>query len=39
MTKLEKVYPMLAGRIAFNVVDGVIRMAIFLAFLYRACRA
>jgi uncharacterized protein YqhQ len=34
VTKLEKVYPILAGRIAFNVADGVIRMAIFLAFLY-----
>ena len=27
-------YPILAGRIAFNVADGLIRMAIFLAFLY-----
>lgn len=34
VTKLEKVYPVLAGRIAFNVADGVIRMAIFLGFLY-----
>ncbi len=34
VTKLEKVYPVLAGRIMFNVADGVIRMAIFLAFLY-----
>jgi uncharacterized protein YqhQ len=34
VTKLEKVYPFLAGRIAFNVADGLIRMAIFLAFLY-----
>jgi uncharacterized protein YqhQ len=34
VTKLEKVYPVLTGRIAFNVADGLIRMAIFLAFLY-----
>ena len=33
-TKLEKVYPAVHGRILFNVVDGVIRMGIFLAFLY-----
>jgi uncharacterized protein YqhQ len=38
VTKLEKVYPVLAGRIAFNVADGVIRMAIFLAFLYTMSR-
>ena len=34
VTKLEKVYPVLSGRILFNVTDGLIRMAIFLAFLY-----
>ena len=34
VTKLEKVYPVLTGRIMFNVADGVIRMAIFLGFLY-----
>jgi len=38
VTKLEKVYPMLTGRIAFNVADGLIRMAIFLAFLYAMSR-
>ncbi len=38
VTKLEKVYPVLAGRIAFNVADGLIRMAIFLAFLYGMSR-
>jgi uncharacterized protein YqhQ len=38
VTKLEKVYPILTGRIAFNVADGVIRMAIFLAFLYGMSR-
>jgi uncharacterized protein YqhQ len=38
VTKLEKVYPMLAGRIAFNVADGLIRMAIFLGFLYAMSR-
>ena len=38
VTKLEKVYPPLTGRIAFNAADGLIRMAIFLAFLYSMSR-
>jgi len=38
VTKLEKLYPVLQGRIAFSVADGVIRMAIFLAFLYALSR-
>jgi uncharacterized protein YqhQ len=38
VTKLEKVYPVLQGRIAFSAADGVIRMAIFLAFLYALSR-
>jgi uncharacterized protein YqhQ len=38
VTKLEKVYPMLTGRIAFNVADGLIRMVIFLGFLYAMSR-
>jgi uncharacterized protein YqhQ len=38
VTKLEKVYPVLTGRLAFNVADGAIRMAIFLAFLYAMSR-
>ncbi len=38
VTQLEKVYPALHGRIAFNVADGVIRMAIFLTFLYSMSR-
>jgi uncharacterized protein YqhQ len=38
VTKLEKVYPALQGRIAFNVTDGVIRMGIFLVFLYLVSR-
>ena len=33
-TRLGKVYPVLQGRMAFNLADGVIRIAIFLAFLY-----
>src|SRR5215813_7557732 len=33
-TLLKKVYPVLEGRIAFNLVDGLIRMAIFLAFMW-----
>jgi uncharacterized protein YqhQ len=37
-TLLEKVYPALHGRIAFNLVDGGIRMAIFLGFLYMISR-
>lgn len=39
VTKLGKIYPMLQGRIAFNVADGLLRMAIFLAFLYFVSRA
>ncbi|MGA2133066.1 MAG: DUF1385 domain-containing protein [Bryobacteraceae bacterium] len=34
VTSLEKVYPILKGRIAFNAADGIIRIAIFLAFLF-----
>jgi uncharacterized protein YqhQ len=34
VTKLQKLYPPLAGRVPFNVADGLIRMAIFLGFLY-----
>jgi uncharacterized protein YqhQ len=37
-TLLEKIFPVLEGRIAFNLVDGVIRLAIFLAFLYGISR-
>jgi uncharacterized protein YqhQ len=37
-TVLEKLYPALHGRIAFNVTDGVIRIAIFLGFLYMISR-
>ena len=37
-TLLEKVFPALEGRIAFNLVDGGIRMAIFLGFLYLISR-
>jgi uncharacterized protein YqhQ len=38
VTKLQALYPPLHGRIAFNFADGVIRMAIFLAFLYLVSR-
>ena len=34
VTKLEKFYPVLDNRIAFNVADGVIRLAILLTLLY-----
>lgn len=37
-TQLENVFPSLHGRIAFNMVDGGIRMAIFLGFLYMISR-
>jgi len=38
VTRLEKVYPVLAGRIAFNAADGVIRIAILLGFMYAISR-
>jgi uncharacterized protein YqhQ len=38
VTTLEKWYPVLKGRIAFNGVDGLIRIAIFLAFLFIVSR-
>jgi uncharacterized protein YqhQ len=34
VTRLAKIYPVLSGRLAFNLADGVIRIAIFLTFLY-----
>ncbi len=37
-TLLEKWFPALHGRIAFNLTDGVIRMLIFLLFLYGISR-
>ena len=37
-TKLAAVYPVLHERLAFNLADGVIRMAILLAFLYALSR-
>jgi uncharacterized protein YqhQ len=38
VTALGKWYPVLNGRIAFNAVDGLIRMGIFLLFLYGVSR-
>jgi uncharacterized protein YqhQ len=38
-TSLSKVYPVLQGHIAQGLVDGVIRIVIFLAFLYGISRA
>ena len=38
VTKLSHVYPVLAGRLAFNGTDGLIRIAIFLSFLYLISR-
>jgi uncharacterized protein YqhQ len=37
-TKLQASYPAVQGRILFNATDGVIRIAIFLAFLYLLSR-
>ncbi len=37
-TRLEALFPSLHGRVAFNLTDGVIRMAIFLTFLYLISR-
>jgi uncharacterized protein YqhQ len=37
-TLLEKSFPVLKGRIAFNLVDGTIRILIFLGFLYLISR-
>jgi uncharacterized protein YqhQ len=38
VTRLARVYPVLAGRVAFNSADGAIRIAIFLGFLYALSR-
>jgi uncharacterized protein YqhQ len=37
-TRLEGWFPSIHGRVAFNLTDGVIRMAIFLAFLFLISR-
>ena len=37
-SQLENIFPALQGRVAFNLVDGGIRMAIFLGFLYMISR-
>ena len=37
-TELEKVWPVLAGRVAFNVTDGGLRLGILLALLYSISR-
>ncbi len=37
--QLKAQYPILEGRIMFNLVDGIIRIAIFLVFLYGISRA
>ncbi len=37
-TKLEQIYPQLQNEILFNVVDGIIRVTIFLAFLWLISR-
>jgi uncharacterized protein YqhQ len=38
VTKLAQFYPALGGRLAFNTADGLIRIAIFLSFLYLISR-
>lgn len=37
-TRLAELYPVLEGRIAFNTIDGIIRMAILLTLLYTLSR-
>jgi uncharacterized protein YqhQ len=37
-TRLEGWFPALDGRVAFNLTDGIIRLAIFLAFLFLISR-
>jgi uncharacterized protein YqhQ len=37
-TKLEGFFPALSGRVPFNLTDGLIRLAIFLLFLYAISR-
>jgi uncharacterized protein YqhQ len=37
-TKLGKVYPVLTGRISFNLAEGIIRVSILVAFLYLVSR-
>ncbi|MBI4889347.1 MAG: DUF1385 domain-containing protein [Acidobacteria bacterium] len=37
-TQLQKVFPEISGRIAFNLVDGVVRMVIFVGFLWMISR-
>jgi uncharacterized protein YqhQ len=39
VTSLGKWYPALTGRVAFNLADGLLRMAIFLAFLFLVSRS
>jgi uncharacterized protein YqhQ len=38
VTRLAKIYPVLSGRLLFNLADGAIRIAIFLTFLYSLSR-
>ncbi len=37
-TRLQQSFPELSNRIAFNLVDGIVRMAIFVAFLWLISR-
>jgi uncharacterized protein YqhQ len=34
VTRLQKLFPALSGRVSFNIADGVIRMVIFLSFMF-----
>ncbi len=38
VTKLQKLYPMLEGRVTFNLADGIVRMLILLGLLYGLSR-
>lgn len=37
-TRLQEVFPQISNRIAFNLVDGIIRMIIFVAFMWLISR-
>ncbi len=38
VSKLETIYPELHGRVAFNLVDGIVRLLIFVAFMWAISR-
>ncbi len=38
VSRLETIYPELHGRVAFNLVDGIVRLLIFVAFMWAISR-